>query len=68
MAAKALKNKSWRFHTRFMMWFQRLEEPKVITDDYEQVSSRTFDLNVSLEMNSSIHFSFLKGNLHIFRF
>ena len=38
MAAKALKKQSWRFHTRYMMWFQRHEEPKAITDEYEQVS------------------------------
>ena len=38
MAAKALKKLSWRFHTKYMMWFQRLEEPKAITDDYEMVS------------------------------
>lgn len=38
MAAKTLKNKSWRFHTKYMTWFQRLEEPKLISDDYEQVS------------------------------
>ena len=37
MAAKALKKLSWRFHTKYMMWFQRLEEPKAITDDYEMV-------------------------------
>lgn len=37
MAAKTLKNKSWRFHTKFLTWFQRLEEPKLISDDYEQV-------------------------------
>ena len=37
MAAKALKKLSWRFHTKHMMWFQRLEEPKAITDDYEMV-------------------------------
>ena len=38
MAAKALKKLSWRFHTKYMTWFQRLEEPKTITDDYEMVS------------------------------
>ena len=38
LAAKALKRQSWRFHTKHMMWFQRHEEPKTITDDYEQVS------------------------------
>lgn len=37
LAAKALKKQSWRFHTKYMMWFQRHEEPKIINDDYEQV-------------------------------
>lgn len=37
LAAQALKKLSWRFHTRYMMWFQRFEEPKVITDEYECV-------------------------------
>ena len=40
LAAKALKRQSWRFHTKHMMWFQRHEEPKTITDDYEQVRER----------------------------
>lgn len=39
LAAKALKQKSWRFHTKYMMWFQRHEEPKTITDEYEQVKA-----------------------------
>ena len=38
LAAKALKKQSWRFHTKYMMWFQRHEEPKVINDEFEQVS------------------------------
>lgn len=38
LAAKALKKQSWRFHTKYYMWFQRHEEPKIINDDYEQVS------------------------------
>nr|CAD7441096.1 unnamed protein product [Timema bartmani] len=36
LAAKALKKQSWRFHTKYMMWFQRHEEPKVINEEYEQ--------------------------------
>lgn len=40
LAAKALKKQSWRFHTKYMMWFQRHEEPKTITDEYEQVRTR----------------------------
>ena len=39
LAAKALKKQSWRFHTKYMMWFQRHEEPKTITEEYEQVNN-----------------------------
>ena len=40
LAAKALKRQSWRFHTKYLMWFQRHEEPKIINDEYEQVIFR----------------------------
>ena len=40
LAAKALKKQSWRFHTKYMMWFQRHEEPKIINEEYEQVYSK----------------------------
>ena len=38
LAAVTLKKQSWRFHTKYMMWFQRHEEPKTINDEYEQVN------------------------------
>ena len=54
LAAKALKKQSWRFHTKYMMWFQRHEEPKVINDEFEQVRGQstisTFDQNVQFEL------------------
>jgi CCR4-NOT transcription complex subunit 3 len=43
LAAKALKSKSWRFHKKYLMWFQRYEEPKEINDDYEHGSYMYFD-------------------------
>lgn len=43
LAAQALKKLSWRFHTRYMMWFQRFEEPKVINDEYEMGTYVYFD-------------------------
>jgi len=43
LAAKALKKQSWRFHTKYMMWFQRHEEPKMINDEYEQGTYIYFD-------------------------
>lgn len=46
LAAKALKKQSWRFHTKYMMWFQRHEEPKVINEEYEQVRFSTTDISL----------------------
>ncbi|KAK6027702.1 Not1 domain, CCR4-Not complex component [Ostertagia ostertagi] len=43
LAAKALKKLSWRFHTKYLTWFQRHEEPKQITDDFEQGTYVYFD-------------------------
>ncbi|KAM0242976.1 hypothetical protein ACHAP5_007007 [Fusarium lateritium] len=43
MAAKALKDQSWRFHKQYQTWFQRHEEPKNITEDFEQGTYRFFD-------------------------
>ena len=35
LAARELKKQSWRFHKKYMTWFQRHEEPKVTTEEYE---------------------------------
>lgn len=43
LAAKALKKQSWRFHTKYMMWFQRHEEPRTINEEYEQGTYIYFD-------------------------
>lgn len=43
LAAKALKIQSWRFHKQYQTWFQRHDEPKSITEDYEQGTYRFFD-------------------------
>ena len=49
LAAKALKKQSWRFHTKYMMWFQRHEEPKIINEEYEQVYSKLPHLLILVE-------------------
>ncbi|EMC92534.1 hypothetical protein BAUCODRAFT_38608 [Baudoinia panamericana UAMH 10762] len=43
LAAKALKGQSWRFHKQYQTWFQRHEEPKCITEEFEQGTYRFFD-------------------------
>ncbi len=43
LAAKSLKSQSWRFHKQYQTWFQRHEEPKTITEEFEQGTYRFFD-------------------------
>ncbi|KAH9383552.1 hypothetical protein HPB48_025124 [Haemaphysalis longicornis] len=43
LAARALKKQSWRFHTKYMSWFRRQDDPKIITDEYEMGNYIYFD-------------------------
>lgn len=54
LSAKALKKQSWRFHTKYMMWFQRHEEPKTITDEFEQVQTHSSRFLSELETKVTI--------------
>lgn len=36
LAAKKLKQNSWRFHKKYLTWFQRHDEPKRTTDQFEE--------------------------------
>lgn len=58
LAAKELKKRSWRYNKRFLTWFQRHEEPKVITNDYEQGSYRYFDFEGSWLQRRKSNFKF----------
>ncbi|KAI7735411.1 hypothetical protein M8C21_033012, partial [Ambrosia artemisiifolia] len=49
LAAKELKKQSWRYHIKFNTWFQRHEEPKIATDDYEQGTYVYFDFHMGNE-------------------
>lgn len=61
LAAKALKRQSWRFHTKYLMWFQRHEEPKIINDEYEQVIFR------KICPGKMSHFDSITGHLRVLR-
>lgn len=57
-AARELKNYSWRFHTKYAAWFQRLEEPSAITEEYEQGTYIFFDYEVSWSSRKKENFRF----------
>lgn len=53
LAARALKNQSWRFHKQYQTWFQRHEEPKQITEEFEQGTYRFFDYESTWYVHAS---------------
>jgi CCR4-NOT transcription complex subunit 3 len=57
-AARQLLAKSWRFHTLYSTWFQRHEEPSVITDNYEQGKFLFFDYQVTWSTQTKTNFKF----------
>ncbi|GMM51695.1 CCR4-NOT core subunit [Starmerella bacillaris] len=58
LAAKELKNRSWRFHKKFLTWFQRQEDPKIITPEYEEGTYRFFDFEGSWVQRRKNNFVF----------
>ncbi|KAM3178706.1 hypothetical protein ACTXT7_002050 [Hymenolepis weldensis] len=65
LAAKALKKMSWRFHTKYMFWFQRNEEPKQITDEYESGAYLYFDYPIMRQLKKDeflFEYKYLEDN------
>lgn len=69
LAARELKKQSWRYHKKYMTWFQRHEEPKVTTDDYEQGTYVYFDYETGwcqrIKSDFRFEYSFLEDSLSI---
>ncbi|KAL4741355.1 Not1 N-terminal domain, CCR4-Not complex component-domain-containing protein [Aspergillus similis] len=59
LAAKALKGQSWRFHKQYQTWFQRHEEPKTITEEFEQGTYRFFDYESTWMNRRKADFKFI---------
>lgn len=59
-AASRLKHYAWRYHMKYKMWFQRLDEPKLITTDYEKGDFLFFDYETS--------WNFMKKNDFVFEY
>ena len=57
-----MKQQNWRFHQRRMHWFQRTEEPKQITPEYEVGSYAFFDTSEWLQrrMECKFEYAFLE--------
>lgn len=67
LAARELKKQSWRFHKKYLTWFQRHEEPKITTDEYEQGTYVYFDYETGwctrIKTDFRFEYSFLEDSL-----
>ncbi|GAB5591592.1 proteinral negative regulator of transcription subunit 5 [Umbelopsis nana] len=62
LAARELKRQSWRFHKKYLTWFQRHEEPQTITEDYEQGTYIYFDYEHAWCQRKKSDFRFLEDS------
>ena len=58
LAARELKRQSWRFHKKFLTWFQRHEEPLAITEEYEEGAYIYFDYENAWCQRKKVEFRF----------
>ena len=67
LAAKELKKQSWRFHKKYSTWFQRHEEPKMTTDEYEEGTYVYFDYETGwcqrIKSDFRFEYSYLEDSL-----
>ena len=63
LAARELKKQSWRYHQKYLTWFQRHEEPKVTAEDYEQGTYVYFDYETGWCQRIKSDFTFEYGYL-----
>lgn len=63
LAAKRLKKNSWRFHKKYVTWFQRHSEPKVATQEFEEGTYLYFDYDAGWTQRIKSDFKFEYGFL-----
>eukprot|EP00759_Apiculatamorpha_spiralis_P024120 PhF_6_TR27819/c0_g1_i1/m.40577/K12580/CNOT3, NOT3; CCR4-NOT transcription complex subunit 3 len=67
LAAVELKRQSWRYHKKYLTWFQRHEKPKASTDEYEQGNYLYFDYesgwNQRVKQDFTFKYSYLEDEL-----
>jgi CCR4-NOT transcription complex subunit 3 len=69
LAARELKKQSWRYHKKYMTWFQRHDQPKVTTDEFEQGTYVYFDYETGwcqrIKSEFTFEYSFLEDELNV---
>lgn len=58
VAAQLLRQRGWRFHKKFQMWFKRNSEPREVTDEYERGDYIFFDSTEHWKVKTMRDFKF----------
>ena len=58
LAATELKKQSWRYHKKYLTWFQRHPEPRMTTEEYEEGTYVYFDHEIAWCQRIKSEFSF----------
>lgn len=58
VAAQMLRQRGWRFHKKFQMWFKRNSEPREVTEEYERGDYIFFDSTEHWKVKTMRDFKF----------
>lgn len=58
VAAQLLRQRGWRFHKKFQMWFKRNSEPREVTDEFERGDYIFFDSTEHWKVKTMRDFKF----------
>eukprot|EP00760_Papus_ankaliazontas_P039378 PhM_4_TR9548/c0_g1_i1/m.107090/K12580/CNOT3, NOT3; CCR4-NOT transcription complex subunit 3 len=69
LSAVELKKQSWRYHKKYLTWFQRHEKPRQVTEEFEEGNYVYFDYESGWSARSKQDFTFkyayLEDELHV---
>eukprot|EP00922_Rhytidocystis_sp_ex-Travisia-forbesii_P054111 GHVS01080271.1.p1 GENE.GHVS01080271.1~~GHVS01080271.1.p1 ORF type:complete len:517 (-),score=77.40 GHVS01080271.1:58-1608(-) len=69
LAARELKKQSWRFHKKYLTWFQRHDNPKTTTETFESGTYIYFDYeqgwNSRIKEDFTFEYQFLEDEMTV---
>ena len=58
LAARALSSHRWRYHTKYLTWFLRAQEPFLQSEDFERGNYYFYDFKYTMSIRLNLNFTF----------
>jgi len=69
LAGKELKKQAWRYHKKYLTWFQRHDQPQITTTEYELGTYVYFDYETDwcqrIKSGFRFEYEYLEDELHV---